>query len=216
MAKSFKYFADKFEAYKKAKKPEQNQGFDPRAEELIVRLTALADRLTMLLLQKEMTEVKSSLSKLALGDKLEANLKERREEPKDNTSEKPELTHKEALGNLEKVATNRKLVSGQREYLLHRPTVDFEYEKSAVDGKYETTENTEWVAEYMPAEGQQNGANPVMSIWVNEKDVVEIPFPHVNSGTWGELGKNPFASRYKAIVGPGIYEIYQELKKAKK
>jgi len=120
---------------------------------------------------------------------------------------------KESLDNLEQFATSRKdQKTNKREFLLHRATKDFEYEGAADGNAYTTKEDSEWAAEYIPAENKQDGSNPVISVWVPEDFVKAMPYAPGNTGTWGDLGKNPNAGKYKITVKPGTYEIHQELR----
>jgi hypothetical protein len=204
MAKSFKYFLNKFSAYQKAQKAKQKPIVDTDLSALKQQLEALTHTLTMLLLQKEMESIKGSLGKV---------LPQKPEASGDHTSEVSDLSRKESLDNLEKVATNRKDKSGKREFLLHRPTVDHEYEKSIQEGgQFQTTEKTEWFVEYVSGEKRQDSFNAVVSAWIPEDAVSEIPHPYLAADTWSGLGKNPNACKYTAIVAPGKYKIYGELK----
>lgn len=144
------------------------------------------------------------------------------------------------LDGLEKVATIRHdPKTHKREYLLHRPTEGFEYEKSATtvnniptseapklnlesqnDGRtiedprtthFTTEKNTDWVLDLVTAEKMRVGASPIVAVWVPEDNVAGI-VGQENDGTWGELGKNPHAREMKITVKPGKYEIYSELK----
>jgi hypothetical protein len=124
----------------------------------------------------------------------------------------PEMPLSEALDNLETMSTVKKDDDGKRLFLLHRPTEDYEYEKYIAESAYEPSEDTEWVPEYETSEEKRSAENPVVACWVPESSIKEIPHPHANTGTWGELGKNPHANRYTVIVKPGKYDLYQELK----
>jgi hypothetical protein len=117
----------------------------------------------------------------------------------------------EALAKVSTTRHNQK--TKQLEYLLHRPTVDFEYEKCAVDEKtYKTEQDSVWGVDVMAAVDGQKHVNPVVSCWVPEASIKGVPNPHENVGAWDELGKNPFTSKYRVVVAPGAYEIYQEVK----
>lgn len=122
-----------------------------------------------------------------------------------------EITHEQALDNLEEISTHKQDKTGKRWFLLHRATQDYEYEKSKLEGnEFRTEVDTEWTADYMKSEDKKEGANPTVSCWISESDIKNIPNPHINVGTWGDLGKNPFASKYKVVVKPGTYNIHQE------
>lgn len=132
-------------------------------------------------------------------------------EPDKDATNEHDISHSEALDNLEDIATTRKNDSGKREFLLHRGTKDYEYEKGK-DGDEFEAEESEWVPEVMSGEVNQKNKNPVVSCWIPEGDIKEIPNPYPANATWGELGANPHRFKYKVIVKPGKYEIYQELK----
>lgn len=123
-----------------------------------------------------------------------------------------EMTRNEALDELEKMSTMRKGIDGKREYLLHRATEDFEYEAAAGGNDYATTDDTEWAPEYMSGQNEQEDQNPVVSCWIPEDQIREVPNAVGNTGTWGELGKNPHAAKYKIVVKPGTYTMHQELR----
>lgn len=116
-----------------------------------------------------------------------------------------------ALKELGEIATT-KTENDVEFYLLHRPTENFEYGENAEINEYETEDTTEWYAEYMSGEINQEGQNPVVSCWVPEDKILGSRKPHGNTGAWGDLGKNPFADTFKVEVKPGKYKIYQELR----
>jgi hypothetical protein len=125
----------------------------------------------------------------------------------------------EALNNLEEFVSMRTDEAGKREFLLHRLTVDSEYADS-IEGlnAFETHGDTEWITNLPVAEHQQDvseieqGVAPVVSCWIHEDKIKEIPNSPSNTGIWGNLGKNPQGSKYTIIVKPGTYEIHQELR----
>jgi len=123
----------------------------------------------------------------------------------------PAAHREESLKELENIATT-KTVEEVKYFLLHRPTENFEYANSAENVEFETTEETEWFAEYMTGEINQEGQNPVVSCWVEESKIIGSEKPHSNTGAWGELGKNPYAEVFSVIVKQGKYQIYQELR----
>ena len=127
------------------------------------------------------------------------------------TSSDHDISHPEALNNLEDIATSRKDEDGKRDFLLHRGLKDYEYEKGK-EGDQFTAEESEWVPEVMSGEADQKNDNPVITCWIPEDSIKEIPNPYPNNSTWGELGSNPHRYKYKVIIKPGKYEIYQELK----
>ncbi len=105
---------------------------------------------------------------------------------------------------------------GQIEYLLSRPTESYEYQKGSSQKKsfnlYHNTQQTEWFIQTQPAWSNQFDENPVITCWVPEKAIAGTTTPHQNTGTLGELGKNPFEEHIVVLVKPGQYEIYSELK----
>ena len=116
------------------------------------------------------------------------------------------------LEQLEDITTTTKEEDGTRMYLLHRPTENFEYNESADNVEYDSAADSEWYAEAMSGEINQESQNPVVSCWIPEAKIIGTDKPHPNTGTWGDMGKNPFAESYKVIVKPGKYRIYQELR----
>lgn len=137
-----------------------------------------------------------------------------------NESPRPPVTQKEeptkalkqeALDELKHMATN-KVQDGQIVYCLHRAAPDYEYEKFADEYNYETTKNTEWLVDVESAQGAQKDANPVVSCYIPESAIVDLPNPHGNTSTWGTMGSNPNAYKYKIVIKPGKYRIFQELK----
>jgi hypothetical protein len=119
----------------------------------------------------------------------------------------------DGIKSLKEFAVTRRSSDNEKyEFLLHRGTEDYEYAKSKIDGMYQTEDNTEWVPMTMEGEKDRKSNNPVVSCWIPEGSISNIPTPLPNDGTWGALGTNPHADRYKVIVKPGKYEIYQELK----
>ena len=97
-------------------------------------------------------------------------------------------------------------------FLLHRPTQGMEYKRSADELDFTTSEPTEWYAEVMSGELGQTEQNPVVSCWVPKANITGAADARANTGTWGDLGKNPAAESYSVMVKPGKYRIYQELK----
>lgn len=127
------------------------------------------------------------------------------QEKSENSSSDPE-----AIDKLAEICTT-KTKEGSRLFLLHRPTEDYEYDKSVSEGGFTTEEETEWIPDYMTSEREQKGENPLVSCWVQEDSIV-VKNPLPNTGTWGELGENPHFEKYRVSVKPGTYKIYQELK----
>ena len=118
--------------------------------------------------------------------------------------------------------TNRlNLKTKKKEFLLHRATIDSEYESYAMPTgsseirptEYDTRSDTEWFVEFRSAEAARVAANPVVSCWVPEDKIVKIRGMRADcAGQWGDMGKSPFAEEIKVTVKPGSYEIYAELK----
>lgn len=171
-------------------------------EQILERIKALEGMLRLLSLEKKLEDLEKRVNSIGYGEKIE----------KDQPKEEKSGNLKEALNNLEEFTTVKKDKEGKRTFLLHRPTPDFEYGKSAEDNIYETSEKTDWIAEIEAAEDQQQKKNPVVSIWVPEDKIADISGADANTGTWGNLGTNPHATKYKIWVSPGKYEIYQELR----
>lgn len=164
------------------------------------KIDKLADLITMLVLQQHTENIKTSVDKIKSLNN-------------ENTSLGGDRNEQEmALDQLEEITTCQKDVKGNRTFLLHRPTVDFEYQKYEDGRFYETKDKTEWFAEYETGRALQESDNPVISCWIPEDSIDHIPTPHANTGTWGDLGENPFAHKYKVVVKSGEFEIYQTLK----
>lgn len=130
----------------------------------------------------------------------------------------PDQPLERAIEELKNIATTRG-VGEKTEFLLHRLTDDGEYTKSiGVDRSYTTKDKTSWIPLFNVADVRQDqsapggGPNPLVSCWVPVGKITNIPVGAPNTGTWGILGKNPLASKYEVMVGPGKYELYQELK----
>jgi len=133
------------------------------------------------------------------------------------TAAKPEeVSLKEKIERLKDVGTSR-TENEKLCFVLHRPTVDFEYE-NGIDGQdFTTKEDTEWIADFEESTALRSGTNPVIAVWVGEDDIKDVPnaFSSVND-QFGSLGTNTSKNKYRVIVRPGKYPIYQELKKANK
>jgi len=133
------------------------------------------------------------------------------------TAAKPEeISLKEKIERLKDVGTSR-TENEKLCFVLHRPTVDFEYE-NGVDGQdFVTKEDTEWIADFEESTALRSGTNPVIAVWVGEDDIKDVPnaFSSVND-QFGNLGTNTSKNKYRVIVRAGKYPIYQELKKANK
>lgn len=183
-------------------------------EAVLVSLKTLKRLLLIELMEKEISELKETLAEKKPSP-------EAPEEPKDDKGELagPEIegegtkaSDRDAvLSELKDIAAY-KTEDGKLMFVLHRPTENFEYSEHADEHHFETDEVTEWFAEARSGEINQEGQNPVVSCWISEDNVIGSEKPHENTGTWGEMGKSPFASVYRVKVKPGKYKIYQELK----
>lgn len=176
-------------------------------------------------LTRKLEEIKQLLSQHMLENRVDRltnevkQLKAQQVEKDDGTPKQtgsePNVSLRQAIENLKNFATNRvDLKTKQTMYLLHRATKDYEYERSIRDGSYETSEPTDWVTEFPNAEAKRIDANPVVSVWVPEQQIRDIPHPHSNTSIWGDLGTNPSEHRYTIVIKPGQYVLYQQLKKA--
>lgn len=129
---------------------------------------------------------------------------------KSNKDIKPIQKHKISLDHLDDIATTRKN-NNTTEYLLHRGTLDYEYENNIEEpNHYIINDLLPFYAYSDGGEELRQGNNPVVSIWV-PKDKIQILTPREKTGTWKELGENPHQNKYKVNVLPGKYEIYKEL-----
>lgn len=103
---------------------------------------------------------------------------------------------------------------GQIDYLLSRPTENYEYQQGAEKtsfNKYKNLEQNEWFIQTNSAQNNQYDENPVITCWIPEKSIAGTPTPHKNTGTWGEHGDNPFEEHIIVLVEPGEYEVYSSL-----
>jgi hypothetical protein len=178
-------------------------------QQILERIKALEEMLRLLMLEKKLEDLEKRVSSLTAperqSEKFAQDLK-----VKLGQAEGPALS--EALDNLEEFTTVKRDKNGKRTYLLHRTTPDFEYEKAAEDNTYETGKETQWIAEIEAAETQQKDKNPVVSCWIPESSISGVLGAQDNTGTWGELGANPNATKYSIVVKAGKYEIYRELR----
>ncbi|MEM4379138.1 MAG: hypothetical protein QXL01_00425 [Thermoplasmatales archaeon] len=164
------------------------------------------------------------LSKLQLIEQMLMNIQLRQElesKPQVHGTTKPEasqsdLSLAEKKERLKDVAVN-KMEDDKLLFLLHRPTLDFEYENCINGSEFVTKEDTEWIADFEESTVQRIGTNPVVAVWVPAENIKDVPnaFGSENN-TWGELGTNPNKNRYRVIIVPGKYKLYQELKKSQK
>lgn len=180
------------------------------ANQILERIKALEEMLKLALLEKKLDDLTKRVTSITSGGPLKADQFLANHTSKLKARKTDHV--KEALDNLEEFTTVKKDKNGKRTFLLHRPTPNFEYGKFADDHNYETTKDTDWIGEIEAAESQQKDKNPVVSIWVHEDSVLNITGAEANSGTWGELGTNPHATKYKIWIKPGKYEIYRELR----
>lgn len=107
--------------------------------------------------------------------------------------------------------TTSKDNTGNTLFLLHRPTQDMEYQQSVKDNTFTTKTDTDWCLDYMMGESSQIGENPVVSCWVDGKNIKPKSFQE-NTGTWGDLGANPHIKTATVCVSAGEHTIYQELR----
>jgi hypothetical protein len=184
------------ELAKKKFKRVESQSTD-KIELLAEKIDKLASLITLMVLNQHSDNITSSIGKIKeLG----------------GTESLKEGNQKMATDQLEEITTCQKGLDGARTFLLHRPTPNSEYQDSIDGGFYEPKEKTEWVAEYEVGRSLQESDNPVISCWVPESAIDHIPTPHDNTGTWGDLGDNPSSHKYRVIVKPGKFEVYQTLK----
>ncbi len=171
--------------------------------------------MALLDIKESLSTMKMLMLQLVMKDNKSEQKSEQKSDQEIEVPELPEAEHdvslKDALEYLKDVAINRVSDGNETEYLLHLPTQDFEYEKCKDEAHF-NAEEREWVPEVMISELNRDNKNPVVSCWVPESSIKEIPTPLAPNGTWGDLGKNPHRFRYKIIVKPGKYEIYQELR----
>ena len=122
----------------------------------------------------------------------------------------PVVNNKEAIERLLNFAKTR-TVDNKKEFLLHRGTEDYEYEKSFEHpNMFNVLEDSLFFADADGGEEFKKQKNPVVSIWVPE-DKIEVQNPKPNTGILGDHGKNPHAESYQVKVKPGKYQIYSEI-----
>jgi hypothetical protein len=184
---------------------ENNQLSVETIKQLSEKIDKLQKVIMALFLDTELSNIQSIMSQL----KGEQTAPETIKAP---AEAKSDVSHSQALDNLAQIATTKNDTLGKRLFLLYRPTEDHEYAKYIHEGSYDPETETEWTAAVMTSEKERQGKNPVVACWIPEAFVKNIPNPHINTGTWGDLGKNPFAAQYKVVVKPGKYDLYQELK----
>jgi hypothetical protein len=178
-------------------------------QQILERIKALEGMLRLLTLEKKLEDLEKRINSLTSPERQSEQFSKDLK-VKLGQAEGPALS--EALDNLEEMTTVKRDKNGKRTFLLHRTTPDFEYEKAAEDNTYETGKDTQWIAEIEAAETQQKDKNPVVSCWIPESSIAGILGAQDNTGTWGELGANPNATKYGIVVKPGKYEIYRELR----
>jgi hypothetical protein len=163
---------------------------------------------SLMAIQSQIAQLSDIIEKLT-----ETTIKPTESKINSNTTS-PSSNLTENLKNLKDFATVRlDHTTKTTQILLHRPTEDFEYQNSArKENIYETTKETTWLAEFPNATNNQKANNPVVSVWVPEKDIVKITGAKDNTGIWGDLGKNPHSQEYKIHIKPGKYELYMELR----
>jgi hypothetical protein len=188
-------------------------------------MNGLLKKIKNLLLLKEVAAIKPAIGKLD------------REHITEETpiQEKDETRDAMFLG-LEKLTTSKMCpILKKRLFLLHRPTVDFEYDQSKRASKvqsaepqevehsqgadntdtypdYETNKDTKWLVDSIVAERHRNGKNPIVSAWIPETYIQDVKGSQQGVGAWGEMGANENKDIITVIVKPGVYKIYSELK----
>lgn len=126
------------------------------------------------------------------------------------------------LSILEESSVTSKMDGDKKLYLLHHATTGNEYEKSVDDAEsaeessneYKTSVDTEWSVTNNGGDDLAIGKKPVVSCWIPESSIKEMKNAVENTGTWGEMGENPFIEEFRVVVKPGTYTIYSELKKS--
>jgi len=140
------------------------------------------------------------------------------------------------LFGLEKLTTSKMCsILKERIFLLYRPTVLFEYDKSKRSSEvqspepqeikgtqgsdntetypdYETTKDTEWLTDSVVAENNRNKKNPIIAAWIPESGIKDVHGGRQGIGAWGDLGANADKDIVTITVKPGKYKLYSELR----
>jgi hypothetical protein len=161
-------------------------------------------------IQKILKEVKELLIIQILGSKLE-DLKLTIKNPEIQPAKLDKSDN--SLKILEDITTT-KHEDDQIFYLLHIAMNSHEYEKSdtEVTNIIKLSKKTEWSAYTNGMEDLQLINSPVISCWIPESKIESVVNPEPNTGTWGELGKNPNSNKVSVMVLPGEFKLYQELR----
>lgn len=205
----------------------------------VLKVRQLTDRLQALKLMKEILSIKPAFGG---PNPFEKDVDKELNPAKSVPSAPIDQTRDAMIEGLEKISvakTDQK--TKKRVFLLHRATQDFEYDNCASGDKtvhrhadiedtslpdstsvakqtnevlvrFITKAESEWVTDFVTADKQRSGKNPVVSIWVPEENITSVNGSHSNNGTWGEMGKNPQADLVNVVVKAGDYSIYSELK----
>lgn len=120
------------------------------------------------------------------------------------------VDRKTALESLATATTVRE-EDGKRQYLLHRATADHEYAANTKENQFSVKAVNEWVAKFSVAEATKAGLNPVVSCWVPEASIVSVP-GSAEPENASLAGQSPQKHKFRVLVRPGKYQIYQELK----
>ena len=197
----------------------------------IQEVNKLLQKVKQLLMLKEVAAFKPSLGSL--------------EKPQFSSAsgtavQEPNQTREAMLLGLEKLTTSKMCpVLKKRIFLLHRPTVNFEYDQGKRDSEvktpyptdtslpdsssiaqrvtentveYETDEDTNWLIDPVVAEKLRAGKNPIVAVWVPETEIKDVDGSQQGAGAWGELGANSDKNIITVVIKPGKYKIYSELK----
>jgi hypothetical protein len=113
---------------------------DPTLKALIQTVDTLSNVVKLLMLEKKMDGLNTQVAEITGLNK--------------EDEDAPPLS--EILDNLEDFCTNRKTKDGKREFLLHRLSADFEFEKAQEGNKYTTSKETSWSAEEGVADLKQD------------------------------------------------------------
>jgi hypothetical protein len=205
----------------------------------ILKVRQLTERLQALKLMKEILNIKPAFGG---PNPLEKDVAKELNPAKSVPSVSLDKTREAMFEALEKISvakTDQK--TKKRVFLLHRATQDFEYDNCASSDKavqrhaevedttlpdstsiakknnevlvrFITKAESEWVTDFITADKQRSGKNPIVSIWVPEENITSVNGSHSNNGTWGEMGKNPQEDLVHIVVKAGDYAIYSELK----
>lgn len=196
----------------------------------IQEMGKLLDKIKHLLLLKEVAAFKPSIGSLEKPDFSK----------QESAPSEPDQTRTAMLLGLEKLTTSKMCpVLKKRIFLLHRPTVNFEYDQGKRDADvkypypvvahlpnsssaaqrvtentvdYETDKETNWLVDPVVAEKLRVGKNPIVAVWVPETDIKDVDGSQQGIGAWGDLGGSSDKDIITVVVKSGKYKIYSELK----